>query len=147
MCLFLAFNRPEHSVLQVAAAVVAAAIHHPAVAAVFQAPGLRVVAVAQVIAGRLQSAQMFRGLHLITVNAVQLHLQGQATYIAMVLLFRNNYAPRQGVTVRGNYGYPPHSGVSANGYRSGVGANSYRTAPRIGYANSSYWGYSWLLSL
>ena len=55
-------------------------------------------------------------------------------------IVRNNYTPRPGVAVRGNYGYPLHTGVPANGYRSGVGANSYRTAPRVGYANSSYWG-------
>jgi len=69
----------------------------------------------------------------------------------------NNNANRQGVAVRGNYGYAPRSGAQVTttpqvrgnyGYapRSGntrIGANgstNYRTIPTIGYGGTGYWG-------
>jgi hypothetical protein len=44
----------------------------------------------------------------------------------------NPNSPGQGVSARGNYGYPQRVGVAATG--------AYRTAPRVGYGAGSYWG-------
>jgi len=55
------------------------------------------------------------------------------------------YAPRTGITARGNYGYPQRTGVTspraaaATG-NSSFGGRSYRSSPGIGYGNGSYWG-------
>jgi len=57
------------------------------------------------------------------------------------------YAPRNGIAVRGNYGYPQRTGVVSPRIGSTPGtsafaANAYRTSPRIGYGSAagSFWG-------
>jgi len=55
------------------------------------------------------------------------------------------YAPRNGIAVRGNYGYPQRTGVvspriGAAPGTSAFAATAYRSAPRIGYGHGSYWG-------